>query len=221
MNWHRLPARIEDKLAQLATGALGRWRLRAQRVELAGRVKLYGVPIVQRCEGSRIALGDAVILCSASRWTALGVAHPVVLRTLRPGAAIRIGRGTAISGGSICAAVDVTIGERCLLGADVAIVDTDFHSIDPARREAGWDDIACAPVHIGDDVFIGTRALVLKGVRIGRGAIVGAGAVVTRSVPDFAVVAGNPATIVRRGATAPEAPAARAADAPALAAAGR
>jgi acetyltransferase-like isoleucine patch superfamily enzyme len=197
MSWRRLPSRVEDKLDQLVSGLRGRWRLRGQRVELSRGAKIMGVPVVTRCEGSRIAIGEDVVLCSRSRWTALGVAHPVVLRTLRPGATLRIGRGTGISGGSICAAVSVTIGERCLIGADVTIVDTDFHALDPARRETGWDDVGCAPVHIGDDVFIGTRALILKGVRIGDGAVVGAGAVVTRSVPARAVVAGNPAQIVR------------------------
>jgi acetyltransferase-like isoleucine patch superfamily enzyme len=203
MNWRRLPARVEDKLAQIVHGALGRRRLLAAGVEMPGRSSILGRPIVARSEGSRIVVGDGVVLCSRSRWTALGVAHPVVLRTLRPGAVLSIGRGTGISGGSFCAALSLRIGERCLIGADVTIADTDFHSIDPALREAGWDAIACAPVEIGDDVFIGTRAVILKGVRIGDGAVVGAGAVVTRSLPAGAVAAGNPAVVLRQRSRAP------------------
>jgi acetyltransferase-like isoleucine patch superfamily enzyme len=202
MNWRNLPARAEDKLAQVVSDALGRLRLRGAGVEVSVRAKIMGLPLVARCDGSRIVIGDDVVLCSASRWTALGVAHPVVLRTLRPGAFLGIGRGSALSGGSFCAAVSVRIGERCLIGADVTIADTDFHALDPAQRAAGWDEIACAPVEIGDDVFIGTRATILKGVRIGDGAVVGAGSVVTRCVPAFATVAGNPATIVRDAAGA-------------------
>ncbi len=201
MSWRKLPARIEDKLAQVATAWLGRRRLLRAGVEVSPRAQTMGLPIVARCEGSRIVIGDDVVLCSQSRWTALGVSHPVVLRTLRPGAFLSIGRGTGISGGSICAAVSVRIGERCLIGADVVIADTDFHSIDPAQREAGWPAIACAPVEIGDEVFIGTRATLLKGVRIGNGAVIGAGAVVTRSVPAGAIAAGNPATILARKAS--------------------
>ena len=197
MNWRNLPARVEDKLMQGVTGLLGRRRLRAAGVEVSARARIMGLPIVSRSEDSRIVIGDEVVLCSQSRWTALGVAHPVVLRTLRAGALLEIGRGTGISGGSFCAAQAIRIGERCLFGADVLVADTDFHASDPARRASGWDDIACAPVQIGDDVFIGARAVILKGVRIGDGAVVGAGAVVTRHVPAFAVVAGNPATIVR------------------------
>ncbi len=198
MNWRNLPARIEDKLAQVATGLLGRRRLRRAGVELSARAVTMGLPIVARCEGSRIVIGDDVVLCSQSRWTALGVSHPIVLRTLAPNAFLGIGRGTGISGGSFCAAVSVRIGERCLIGADVVIADTDFHSIDPLQREAGWSAIASAPVEIGDDVFIGTRATILKGVHIGNGAVIGAGAVVTRSIPAGAVAAGNPAAILVR-----------------------
>ena len=206
MNWRNVPARAEDKLSQLLTGMLGRRRLRLAGVELSARVVTMGLPIVARCEGSRIVIGDDVVLCSRSRWTALGVSHPVVLRTLKPDALISIGKGTGISGGSICAAISIRIGERCLLGADVVIADTDFHSIDPMQREAGWSAIACAPVEVGDDVFIGTRATILKGVRIGDGAIVGAGAVVTRAVPAGAIVAGNPAVVIRARGGAASAP---------------
>ncbi len=197
MSRRSLLARAEDRLAQAVSGTLGRWRLRAHGVEGAAGTRTMGVPVVARHAGSRIVLGHGVVLCSRSRWTALGVAHAVVLRTLRPGASITIGRGTGISGGSICAAVSVSIGERCMVGADVAIVDTDFHAVDAAVRDDGWNNVACAPVHIGNDVFIGTRAIILKGVCIGHGATVGAGAVVVRDVPAFAIVAGNPARIVR------------------------
>jgi acetyltransferase-like isoleucine patch superfamily enzyme len=203
MNWRRLPSRLEDKLAQVVYGMLAGWRLRWHGVEVSRGARMMGVPIVERHAGSRICIGDGVVLCSRSRWTALGVAHPVVLRTLKPGAAITIGRGTGISGGAICAAISVSIGERCLVGADVVIIDTDFHAVDSALRDDGWNRVACAPVHIGDDVFIGTRALILKGVRIGNGATIGAGAVVTRSVPALAIVAGNPATMLRMRSDVP------------------
>lgn len=202
MNWRRLPSRAEDKLAQVVTNAFGRLRLRRAGVELAASARTLGLPVVSRSADSRIVVEADVVLCSASRWTALGVAHPVVLRTMRPGAVLHIGRGTGISGGSFCAARSLRIGERCLIGADVLIADTDFHSSAPADRELGWDAVASAPVHIGDDVFVGARVVILKGVRIGDGAVVGAGAVVTRSVPAGAVVAGNPAVVLKSRAAA-------------------
>jgi acetyltransferase-like isoleucine patch superfamily enzyme len=68
------------------------------------------------------------------------------------------------------------------------------------RPEASgnWDAWSRGATRIGSDVWLGHRSTVMSGVRVGHGAIVGAGAVVTRDVPDYAVVAGNPATVVRR-----------------------
>ena len=200
MNLARIPSRTVDKLLQLATQWQGQQRARAGGVELAPRVRFMGAPIVARCAGSRLVIGRDVVLCSWSRWTALGIAHPVVLRTLRAGALLSIGEGTGISGGSFCAAVSIEIGARCLIGADVIVSDTDFHAVRPSGRSQNtdWRDIGCAPVRIGNDVFIGTRAVILKGVEIGDGAVIGAGSVVTRSVPARTLVAGNPARQIRQ-----------------------
>lgn len=174
-------------------------RLRAQGVELGVGVRVYGMPVVGKAKGSRIRLGDRVVLCSDSRFTALGVNHSVVLRTLRTGAEIVIGNDCGISGGSICAAMRVELGNECLLGANVTIVDTDFHSINPINRRFNnnWEVIGCDPVKIENNVFIGTGAVVLKGVCIGRNSVIGAGAIVTKDVPLDVIVAGDPAKILK------------------------
>ena len=121
-------------ILQLITSVLARIRLAWHGVEVASGVKFMGVPIVQRFQDSRISIEAGVTLCSSSYWTALGVTHPVVLHTLKDGAHLHIGAGTRISGGSFCAAVSIDIGKNCLIGADVMICDTDFHTIDPDRK---------------------------------------------------------------------------------------
>lgn len=175
-------------------------RLRAQGVEVGKNVRFYGVPIVTMARGSRIYIGDRVVLCSDSRFTALGVNHPVVLRTLNSGAKIVIGNDCGISGGSICAAIRVELGNECLLGANVTIVDTDFHAIKPIDRRFNNNpqEIGAVPVKIEDNVFIGTGAMVLKGVCVGKNSVVGAGAVVTKDVSLNVVVAGNPEKILKK-----------------------
>jgi acetyltransferase-like isoleucine patch superfamily enzyme len=199
MSGRSLAARAGDKLLQVVAQAIGTARARSAGAEVATNARFMGPAIIARFEGSQVTLGERVVLCSWSRWTALGVSHPVVLRTLTPGAVLRIGRDTGISGGSFCAAVGIEIGERCLIGADVMISDTDFHAIDPEARSTttDWSRIRSAPVRIGNDVFIGARAVILKGVQIGDGAVIGAGSVVTRSVPARSVAAGNPARCIR------------------------
>src|SRR2546430_787517 len=92
-------------------------------------------------------------------------------------------------GASIVARAAVTIGARVLIGAGACVWDTDFHPVEPEQRRVhATRGAASAPVQIGDDVFVGARALILKGVSIGSGAVVGAGAVVTKPVPAGAIV---------------------------------
>jgi acetyltransferase-like isoleucine patch superfamily enzyme len=105
-------------------------------------------------------------------------------------AVIRIGSGTYLNRNTeIVAAVSVEIGRDCKIGRDVIVMDTDQH--ESPGRPLGL------PVIIEDRVWIGARAIVLKGVRIGHDSIVGAGAIVTRSVPPSSVVAGQPARVIR------------------------
>lgn len=167
-------------------------------IKFGNNVIFMGMPIISMQPNSQIAIGDRVSLCSVSEFTALGVNHPVVLRTLRPSARIEIGDDTGISGASICAAAEVRIGKQCLFGANVVIADTDFHAIKPENRRYNNDpeDIAVAPVFIGDNVFIGTGTIVLKGVTIGNNSVIGAGSVVTKNVPENSIAVGKPARVI-------------------------
>jgi len=179
---------------------LGQAALRRKGVHLGKGVGLNSMPIVTLAKDSVIEVGDKVVLCSESRSTELGISRPVILRTLRPGARITIGNNSGLSGTVICAAVEVVIGAECLFGANVTIVDTDFHAIKPQSRRFNVNpaDIAASPVSIADNVFVGAGAMILKGVSIGKNSVVGAGSVVTKDVPENVVVAGNPAQVVKR-----------------------
>lgn len=110
-----------------------------------------------------------------------------------PGGYLEVGNNVFINyGTSIVAASHVRIGNDCLIGTHVMIMDCDFHDVE----DKGWDT-GGRPVLIEDGVWLGNRSIILKGVTIGRGAVVAAGAVVTRDVPARTVVAGNPARVVR------------------------
>ena len=168
---------------------------RARGINLGQGISWLGRPILTLARQSYISIGGRSILCSRASQTALGVNHPVILVTLRAGAKILIGSGVRMSGTTICAAQMVTIGDRCVIGANVTIVDTDFHSLDASIRTTSEDAnfAAVRPVQIGDDVFLGGGCMVLKGVTIENEAVIGAGSVVTRNVARGMIVAGNPA----------------------------
>jgi acetyltransferase-like isoleucine patch superfamily enzyme len=89
----------------------------------------------------------------------------------------------------------IHIGERALIGSHACIYDSDFHELAPSRRRGGR--AAMAPVELEENVFLGDRVLVLKGVTIGMDSVIGAGSVVTGSIPAGVLAAGNPARVIR------------------------
>ena len=94
---------------------------------------------------------------------------------------------------------DIRIGKDVMMGPEVLIIgQNQNHRIDdltiPMRLQGYKESL---PVVIEDDVFLGARVIVLPGIRIGSGAVIGAGAIVTKDVPPFAICVGNPARIVR------------------------
>ena len=106
--------------------------------------------------------------------------------------------GAGISNSAISVREYVEIGEGVAIGSGCVIMDLDFHPIDPADKGVLDDLGKSAPFIIKKEAFIGARSMILKGVTIGERAVVGAGSVVTRDIPDGEVWAGNPAMFVRK-----------------------
>jgi len=175
-----LRVRAMKGLRYLRELATARFHLR-HVTSLGRRARTFGRPRLIN-EGA-LVIGNDIMIRSVVVPAELGTSHR---GTLTIGDDVSINYGT-----SIYAERSITIGDRVRIGPYVSITDTDFHDAhDRNLRPAG------TPVVLEDDVWIGTRALVLKGVRIGRGAIVAAGAVVTQDVAAFSVVAGVPARCV-------------------------
>lgn len=121
-----------------------------------------------------------------------------------------IGDFTLMNGALVMAEERIEIGSHCLISWNVGIADSDFHPLDPAQRRIDAHALApffkgrpprpalhTAPVLIGDNVWIGMNAVILKGVKIGENSVIAAGSVVTKNVAANVVVAGNPAVVVK------------------------
>lgn len=167
------------------------------RIPWGANYHFYGIPIIQKHRLSRMTFGKGLQLRSSAGSNPLGVNHPVILSTRQAGAVLEIGDDFAMTGGAICAAERIIIGDRVAVGANSCIVDTDFHPLDPQSRQENPSAGNSLPVVIEDDVFIGMNCLILKGVTIGKGSVIGAGSVVTRSIPAQVIAAGNPASVIR------------------------
>lgn len=174
--------------------------LRVKGVDVSS-VRQVGRVLVYRAAGSSIIIGHRVVLAASPRANSLEARGPIVLRTLKPDALIVIGDDTGITSATISAAREIRIGQRVLIGTGVLITDSDHHVVRPPqgeyRRHLGLPPpLPRDCVIIEDDVFVGARAIILKGVRIGEGSVVGAGSVVSADVPPRAIVAGNPCRVV-------------------------
>ncbi len=176
---------------------IGNLKLRLWGCRCRGIVRCFGVPRIEMTASRQIEIGKNNIFRSSGISNPVGICHPVYLATRGEGH-IKIGDGCGLSGVSVVSFSSVTIGDRVQIGANTAIVDTDFHPLDGAARALPRSTGKSAPVSIADDVFIGMNALILKGVSIGRNSVIGAGSVVTRDIPSGVVAAGNPAQVIRK-----------------------
>jgi carbonic anhydrase/acetyltransferase-like protein (isoleucine patch superfamily) len=192
LGW-RSPWRVRRHIRRVLVSPWIRARLNLMGVEVSRDVLLFGTPIIRRFSGSTIRIGARVWLRSWTSSNVLGIAHPVMLSTLAAGAMIELGPGSELSGVTICSVTRVEIGEGALIGSDVLITDTDHHELAGPRVRFSLEGVRSAPISIGREAFVGARAIILKGTKVGDGAVVGAGSVVSGIVEPGAIVAGNPA----------------------------
>jgi acetyltransferase-like isoleucine patch superfamily enzyme len=159
--------------------------------------RIFGIPIILKHRKSVMHFGSTLSLRSTQRSNPLGPNHPVILCTWQKGAVLDIGDNFGMTGGTICVAERVTIGNNVNLGANSSIIDTDFHPLDPVMRKQTPQAAETAAIQIDNDVFIGMNSLILKGVKIGQSSVIGAGSVVTKDIPAGVIAAGNPALVIR------------------------
>lgn len=110
------------------------------------------------------------------------------------GAKLTVGSGFMNAGGQIRCGNDIRIGNNVAIGRNFLAQDGDFHTI---IEENGTKLTNSAPIVIEDNVWIGANVMILKGVHIGEGAVIGAGTVVTKDVPAYSVIVGNPNRVLR------------------------
>lgn len=147
--------------------------------------------------GANIKIGDNFNFKSGEEYNSLS-------RNIRgciyasENAKILIGNNVGISSSCILSHESISIGDNVKIGADSLILDSDCHSLNYEFRKyekLDWKNKKNKPIEIGDDVLIGTRCIILKGVTIGKRCIIGSGCVLTKNVPDDSIAFGNPCVI--------------------------
>ena len=164
------------------------------QVDIGAGARFYGLLQLRRHPTGHIQIGKNATFRSLKIANPLLQAGPCSFAAGK-NAVIQIGDHCGFSGTTLVAQQRIEIGDRVLCGANVLICDGDHHPLDAKTRADGAVG-ECAPVIIADDVWLGMNVVVLKGVSIGAGAVIAAGALVNSDIPAGAIAAGVPAKVV-------------------------
>ncbi|WP_455673674.1 acyltransferase [Phocaeicola sp.] len=168
-------------------------------VQLGENSLIYNQIYLLKGRNSIISIGDDFIFTS-------GDCHNPLCRNMKgcicafDNASIIIGNNVGMSSPCIWAYKSIIIGNNVNIGGDVIIIDSNSHSLDFLDRRylrLDANNREDDEVVIGDDVWVGVRCIILKGVTIGARTIIGAGSVVTKSIPADCIAAGNPCKVIK------------------------
>lgn len=161
-----------------------------RNVQIPGKLNLVtsGNNVIGIGDNFYFSSGDAVNPISSNLQGAI---------YLEKGASLKIGNNVGMSSTRMWIHDSVTIGDNVKIGACALITDTDAHPLDYLARRTSNDGTKSAPIVIEDDVWVGAHSIILKGVTIGARSIIGAGSVVTKSIPADCVAAGNPCKVIK------------------------
>lgn len=163
---------------------------------------------IEKSKNAQIIIGDNFKFASGGGYNPISANVKGYIR-VDDDAQVSIGNDCGLSSTTLWVKKSLTIGDNVLIGGGCLIMDTDCHSLDWQQRgcRGGIDsqgryvdtlNAKCAPVVIENDALIGARSIILKGVTIGARSVIGAGSIVTQSIPADCIAAGNPCKVIKK-----------------------
>lgn len=190
---------IFDRVLTSIFWRYARFQFKASKIKFGSNLMVKGLVLIDIHQNSNVTIGDNCTIKSGFGTNPLSRNIKCSITT-ENNAKIQIGDNTGISSSCIWAHDSITIGSNVNIGADSIIIDSDAHSLnfeDRRNHVVDQEQKNNAPIVIGDDVFIGTRCIILKGVNIGARSIVGSGSVVLSDIEPDSIYGGNPARKIR------------------------
>lgn len=181
-------------------------KFKMNNIEFGMGMKVFNVVYLTKHPKANMTVGQNFVITSGESFNPLcrNICASICLE--RSTSIIEIGDDTGLSSPCIWAKERIAIGNRVKVGGDCILMDSDAHNLDYRIRGSGErigkisKDVLTAktaPIVIEDDVLIGTRCIILKGVTIGARSIIGSGSVVTKSIPSDCIAAGNPCKVIK------------------------
>lgn len=162
-------------------------------------IKSFGVPFIHVSSKGQLVIGNNLTLNNGIRSCESGNNGRCRFK-VENGAMLTIGDNVGMSAVTISCQENIIIKDNVTLGVGVHIYDTDFHSLNPKHRSNFISDTnnkKTKQVIIQNNVFVGAHCVILKGVNIGENSVIGAGSIVSKSIPANVIAAGNPCKIVK------------------------
>lgn len=169
---------------------------------IVGKIRIikkgWFIRLMTREKNGTLVIGKNFRCNNKIKSNSIGLIQPCVFNIATAGAEIVIGNNVGISGSTINATKSIKIGNNVLIGSGCIITDTDSHPIDWQDRINNRNErTISSPIIIEDNVFIGARSIILKGVTIGKNSVIGAGSIVTKSITANSIAGGNPAKVIK------------------------
>ncbi|MDE7346177.1 MAG: acyltransferase [Muribaculaceae bacterium] len=201
---------VSTKLYMVCTAIFNLFKLKIQQYkynncELSNRIKLCGRVRFKLGRKAFMKLSEGCVVTGGAFINCLGCLRGSCIQ-VENGATLQIGRNSGMSNVSIWVRDKVIIGDYVTIGAETIINDSNSHCINYLERRGERKNgvvfqelnIKRAPIYIENDVFIGARSIICKGVRIGTRSVIAAGSVVVKDIPSDEVWGGNPCKFLRK-----------------------
>lgn len=192
------PWKVINELRRLVLKPFAHAWLQLHGVSYQRGIRLFGLPIIQKHRQSSLEIGQNFQMRGWQQSNPIIRTPRCLLSVRKADAYLRIGDDVGMSAAAIVAEKGITIGDRVLIGANTVIVDSDFHPLIAVDREVDSQAGSKKEIVIEDEVFVGMNCLILKGSFIGKGAVIGAGSVVSGDIPAGSIAAGNPARCLKQ-----------------------
>lgn len=183
------------------TSSYNFFKLKTNRVRIPKKLVING-KIYLSNKGS-IVFGDNLRINSGKNYNVIGGDIRTNMIVLKNGV-LSIGDNVGLSNSTFFCTENITIEDDVLIGGNCKFYDTDFHSLDydirlnPYKNNIPDNGVNTAPIRIEKGAWIGGHCIILKGVTVGSKSIIGAGSVVSKSIPNNEIWAGNPAKFIRK-----------------------